>query len=195
MVRYFKQDQHCNGCSTANFKYRQLVALSNSIELSFQILLSSPKYIEKSSEYDFVRPWLGEGLLISSGRKWQTHRKIITPTFHFKILEEFMDIFDQQGNTFVDILHLFAKSGETFDVFPLVTLCALDVICGKLAAKGEWFIVEADHSYSPYHKCIAESAMGTKVNAQMNSESEYVKAVKELSTICKGRRETTRERC
>uniref|UniRef100_A0A182PZ11 Uncharacterized protein n=1 Tax=Anopheles epiroticus TaxID=199890 RepID=A0A182PZ11_9DIPT len=122
-----------------------------------EILLSSPKYIEKSSEYDFVRPWLGDGLLISSGRKWQMHRKIITPTFHFKILEEFMDIFEQQGNTFVDILRLFAKSGETFDVFPLVALCALDVIC--------------------------ESAMGTKVNAQINSESEYVKAVKEITSL------------
>uniref|UniRef100_A0A182M757 Cytochrome P450 n=1 Tax=Anopheles culicifacies TaxID=139723 RepID=A0A182M757_9DIPT len=122
-----------------------------------EVLLSSPKYIEKSSEYDFIRPWLGEGLLISRGRKWQTRRKIITPTFHFKILEQFVEIFDQQSNTFVDILHLFAKSGETFDVFPLVTLCALDVIC--------------------------ESAMGTKVNAQINSESEYVKAVKEITNL------------
>uniref|UniRef100_A0A182QL51 Cytochrome P450 n=1 Tax=Anopheles farauti TaxID=69004 RepID=A0A182QL51_9DIPT len=122
-----------------------------------EVLLSSPKYIDKSSEYDFIRPWLGEGLLISSGRKWQTHRKIITPTFHFKILEQFVEIFDQQGHTFVDILRLFAKSGETFDVFPLVTLCALDVIC--------------------------ESAMGTKVNAQMNSESDYVKAVKEITNL------------
>ncbi|XP_053669358.1 cytochrome P450 4d1-like [Anopheles marshallii] len=122
-----------------------------------EVLLSSPKYIEKSSEYDFIRPWLGEGLLISRGRKWQTRRKIITPTFHFKILEQFVEIFDQQGNTFVDILRLFAKSGETFDVFPLVTLCALDVIC--------------------------ESAMGTKVNAQMNSESQYVKAVKEITNL------------
>uniref|UniRef100_A0A182VX83 Uncharacterized protein n=1 Tax=Anopheles minimus TaxID=112268 RepID=A0A182VX83_9DIPT len=120
-------------------------------------LLSSPKYIDKSSEYDFIRPWLGEGLLTSRGRKWQTHRKTITPTFHFKILEQFVEIFDQQSNTFVDILRLFAKSGETFDVFPLVTLCALDVIC--------------------------ESAMGTKVNAQMNSESEYVKAVKEITNL------------
>uniref|UniRef100_A0A182JL16 Uncharacterized protein n=1 Tax=Anopheles atroparvus TaxID=41427 RepID=A0A182JL16_ANOAO len=122
-----------------------------------EVLLASPKYIDKSVEYNFVRPWLGNGLLTSTGRHWQTHRKMITPTFHFKILEHFVEIFDRQSNTFIDILRLYAKSGETFDVFPLVTLCALDVIC--------------------------ESAMGTKVNAQLNAESEYVKAVKEITNL------------
>ncbi|XP_058117996.1 cytochrome P450 4d1-like [Anopheles ziemanni] len=134
----------------------QLLVLSTDPK-DIEVLLASPKYIEKSTEYNFVRPWLGNGLLTSSGRQWQTHRKMITPTFHFKILEHFVEIFDRQSNTFVDILRLYAKSGETFDVFPLVTLCALDVIC--------------------------ESAMGTKVNAQLNSESEYVKAVKEITNL------------
>ncbi|XP_053671197.1 uncharacterized protein LOC128721466 [Anopheles nili] len=134
----------------------QLVVLNTDFK-DIEVILSSPKYIDKSTEYNFIRPWLGDGLLTSTGRRWQMHRKIITPSFHFKILEQFVEIFDQQGSTFVDILRLFAKSGETFDVFPLVTLCALDVIC--------------------------ESAMGTKVNAQMNSESEYVKAVKEITNL------------
>lgn len=57
---------------------------------------------------------------------------MITPTFHFKILEQFVEIFDRQGRTFVDQLKSKAKSGESFDVFPMVTLCALDVICGTL---------------------------------------------------------------
>ncbi|XP_058450029.1 cytochrome P450 4d1-like isoform X2 [Malaya genurostris] len=120
-------------------------------------LLNSPKFIEKSAEYDYIRPWLGEGLLTSGDKKWFTFRKIITPTFHFKILDEFVEIFDQQSNIFIDQLKPKAESGESFDVFPMVTLCALDVIC--------------------------ESAMGTKVNAQKNSDSDYVKAVKEISFI------------
>ncbi|XP_062554234.1 cytochrome P450 4d1-like isoform X2 [Armigeres subalbatus] len=120
-------------------------------------VLSSPKFIEKSDEYNFIRPWLGDGLLTSSYRKWHFHRKIITPTFHFKILEQFVEIFDSQSNILIEKLTPFMKSGETFDVFPLITLCALDVIC--------------------------ESAMGTKVNAQIHSDSEYVQAVKEITQI------------
>uniref|UniRef100_A0A182PZ12 Uncharacterized protein n=1 Tax=Anopheles epiroticus TaxID=199890 RepID=A0A182PZ12_9DIPT len=122
-----------------------------------EVLLSSNKYIDKSIEYDFIRPWLGEGLLTSTGRKWHTHRKVITPTFHFKILEQFVEIFDQQSNTFVQVLAAHAKSGDTFDIFRPVTLCALDVIC--------------------------ETAMGTKVNAQLNAESEYVQAVKDITNL------------
>ncbi|XP_065091255.1 cytochrome P450 4d1-like [Ochlerotatus camptorhynchus] len=120
-------------------------------------ILSSPKFIDKSDEYNFIRPWLGNGLLTSSNRKWHSHRKIITPTFHFKILEQFVEIFDSQSNILIDQLLPKVKSGETFDIFPLITLCALDVIC--------------------------ESAMGTKVNAQIHADSEYVQAVKEITTI------------
>ncbi|XP_058456059.1 cytochrome P450 4d1-like [Malaya genurostris] len=122
-----------------------------------EILLSSQKFLDKAGQYDFIRPWLGDGLLTSTGRKWHSRRKIITPTFHFKILEQFVDIFDQQSSIFIEQLRSNASSGKTFDVFPKVTLCALDVIC--------------------------ESAMGTKVNAQINSDSEYVRAVKNISTV------------
>ncbi|XP_055638015.1 cytochrome P450 4d1-like [Toxorhynchites rutilus septentrionalis] len=122
-----------------------------------ETILSSQKFLDKADEYDFIRPWLGDGLLTSTGRKWHSRRKMITPTFHFKILEQFVEIFDRQGRTFVEQLNAKANSGESFDVFPMVTLCALDVIC--------------------------ESAMGTKVNAQMNSDSNYVRAVKDMSCV------------
>uniref|UniRef100_A0AAG5CW78 Cytochrome P450 n=1 Tax=Anopheles atroparvus TaxID=41427 RepID=A0AAG5CW78_ANOAO len=122
-----------------------------------EVILSSNKYIDKSVEYNYIRPWLGEGLLTSTGRKWHSHRKVITPTFHFKILEQFVEIFDQQSSTFVKVLKPYAESGKSFDIFPQVTLCALDVIC--------------------------ETAMGTKVNAQLNSESKYVQAVKDITIL------------
>ncbi|KXJ72908.1 hypothetical protein RP20_CCG016897 [Aedes albopictus] len=126
-----------------------------------EAILSSQKLLDKSVQYDFIRPWLGNGLLTSTGRKWHSRRKIITPTFHFKILEQFVEIFDQQSNIFVSQLKSKALSGEDFDVFPEVTLCALDVIC--------------------------ESAMGTKVNAQLNSDSKYVRAVKDMATVAMAR--------
>lgn len=96
-----------------------------------EVILSSTKLITKADDYDFMKPWLGEGLLTSTGNKWASRRKIITPTFHFKILEQFVEIFDRQSNTLIAKLQE-RKNGEAFDIFPIITLCALDIICGDL---------------------------------------------------------------
>ncbi|XP_072762553.1 uncharacterized protein [Anoplolepis gracilipes] len=63
-----------------------------------ETILSSTKHIEKSRLYDSLLPWLGTGLLTSTGTKWQTRRKILTPTFHFNILNQFVDVLIKESN-------------------------------------------------------------------------------------------------
>lgn len=69
------------------------------------------------------------------GRKWLNRRKAITPAFHFKILEQFVEVFDRNSNILVDILSQKSPQ-EPVDVFPLVTLAALDIICGEITRDG-----------------------------------------------------------
>ena len=95
-----------------------------------ETILGSQKLIDKSDEYKFIAHWLGTGLLISTGQKWFSRRKVITPTFHFKILEQFVEVFDKHSAIMVQNFGNF--KGQPVDVFPQITLCALDVICGEI---------------------------------------------------------------
>lgn len=95
------------------------------------VFSNSTKFLEKSALYDFLIPWLGTGLLLSTGQKWHNRRKVITPAFHFKILEEFCLIFDTQSQILVNNLKKH-KFGDVFDITGYISLMALDVVCGKI---------------------------------------------------------------
>ncbi|XP_015119502.1 cytochrome P450 4c3 [Diachasma alloeum] len=128
-----------------------------------EAVLSSNRHIDKSSDYRFLRPWLGTGLLTSHGSKWHQRRKILTPTFHFKILEDFIEVFGEQTEVLVTQLSREVHN-ESFNIFPYVTHCTLDIIC--------------------------ETAMGRQVFAQNDSDSEYVRAVYTIGNIIQTRQAT-----
>lgn len=75
-------------------------------------------------------------LHISSGNKWHLRRKQLTQAFHYKILDNFIGVFDSQACKLVEKLRVKAD-GDPFDVYPYFTLCALDIICGKCKNCGQ----------------------------------------------------------
>ncbi|KAK7863477.1 hypothetical protein R5R35_010513 [Gryllus longicercus] len=120
-----------------------------------EVILGSTTHIDKSSLYSFIRPWLGEGLLTSTGNKWHSHRKLITPTFHFKILDSFLEVFAENSQILVESMEKEVGNTGGFDVYPYITLCTLDIIC--------------------------ETAMGSQINAQRGGHSDYVRAIYDIS--------------
>lgn len=96
-----------------------------------EAILTIGASIEKSEEYEYAKEWIGEGLITSSGQKWHSRRKIITPAFHFSILQSYVTIFDRNSEIFVKKLSKF----DSLDIFPLTLMCALDNICGEIRIK------------------------------------------------------------
>lgn len=121
-----------------------------------EIILSSGSHITKSLDYNLLQPWLGTGLLTSSGDKWHSHRKILTAAFHFKILEEYIHVFNSNSQALVQKLEEHIKQ-PFVDITPYITMCTLDIIC--------------------------ETAMGVSVQAQRGGQAEYIKAVKRISEL------------
>ncbi|XP_046438964.1 cytochrome P450 4C1-like isoform X4 [Daphnia pulex] len=125
-----------------------------SCPIAAEEILSSQKFIDKGKEYSLLMPWLGEGLLTSTGDRWRKRRRLLTPAFHFQILDNFFDTFNKNADILCQQLHrsLSKKAElnqtEEIEVFPYLKRCTLDIIC--------------------------EAAMGIQINSQLEN-SEYPK--------------------
>lgn len=65
------------------------------------------------------------------GPKWKAHRRIITPSFHFNILDSYGEVFAEKSQMLVDHLGQFDGNGY-FDITKDLTKVALDIITGEL---------------------------------------------------------------
>jgi len=63
------------------------------------------------------------------GAKWHSRRKILTPTFHFNILQQFAEILIEEGENMTKSLE---NIGGTVvkDLIPFVSEYTLNAICG-----------------------------------------------------------------
>lgn len=122
-------------------------------------VLVSTSVINKADEYRFFEPWIGEGLVTSKKTKWRFRRKILTPAFHFKILNDFLPIMNQEATILIKKLNQikYLSKDKVFDITPLIAFCTLDTIC--------------------------ETAMGVNINCQEDEDSVYVRSLNEVGEM------------
>uniref|UniRef100_A0A182FJZ7 Uncharacterized protein n=1 Tax=Anopheles albimanus TaxID=7167 RepID=A0A182FJZ7_ANOAL len=121
-----------------------------------EIILNSYVHLEKSSEYRFFKPWLGDGLLISSGDKWRSHRKLIAPAFHQNVLKTFIDVFNDNSRAVVDRMRKEVGRGE-FDCHDYMSEVTVDI--------------------------LLETAMGSTRTSESKEGFEYAMAVMKMCDI------------
>lgn len=106
------------------------IVYCSTAEIAEQVL-SRNDLTTKGMQYRFAKAWLGSGLLTAGGEKWKKQRKILTPAFHFKILESFLPIMESNGNVLITKLDevLSNKKRLVEDLSELMLSCTLGVIC------------------------------------------------------------------
>ncbi|CAG6014785.1 unnamed protein product [Menidia menidia] len=78
--------------------------------------------------YSFIKSWIGNGLLVSSGQKWFRHRRLLTPGFHYDVLKPYVQLMSQSAKTMLDKWESYATTNEVFELFEHVSLMTLDSI-------------------------------------------------------------------
>ncbi|XP_065226295.1 cytochrome P450 4C1-like isoform X2 [Planococcus citri] len=120
-----------------------------------EVLLSSTKHLEKPFTYRQLDSWLGKSsLLTSEADIWRVHRKLLTPSFHFKIVEKSVPMMFKNAKILCDKLESeIDQSG--FDIQKYLERTALDI--------------------------IGEIAMGIRINSQSSVNNDYLNSMKVLS--------------
>ncbi|NXF12579.1 CP4FN protein, partial [Smithornis capensis] len=122
-------------------------------------LLSASAFVAPKDEffYSFLKPWLGDGLLLSHGHKWARHRRLLTPAFHGDVLRGYMGIFNQSTHVLhVSGLAAVAGGPVGLEVLQPLSLLTLDTL----------------------QKCIFSHESHCQ-----EKPSEYIKAILELSSL------------
>lgn len=160
-VDYWGNEEHIFNTSkrfwkTLGTKFVTIVMNETTLNLcdaeGAEAVMVSSKHIKKGPLYTFLTQWLGYGLLTNFGPSWHHRRKLLTPAFHFKILDEFGPLLQNHAQRLVDNLaDLVAKTKGPVDVVPPVSKATLGSIC--------------------------ETAMGVNLHA-LGKEEEYFECVR-----------------
>ncbi|KAI2474059.1 hypothetical protein C4B38_000146 [Diabrotica virgifera virgifera] len=132
---------------------RLIIGVGNADDI--EVILGNSVYLEKSSEYSLFEPWLGDGLLISKGEKWRSHRKMIAPTFHTSILKSFMPVFNRNAIALVETFR--KEQGKVFDCHDYLSSTTVDT--------------------------LLETAMGVTKEHDSNTGFDYAMAVMRMCNI------------
>ena len=73
---------------------------------------------------------------------------MLTPSFHFNILQDFLHIMNEAADNLIDKLQREAcDTGDVYDIFPDLTLSSLDIICGEIACTISFRFPQARGAY------------------------------------------------
>lgn len=86
------------------------------------------KHSKDAHVYDKLKPWLGEGLLISEGDKWHRNRRLLTPAFHYAILKPYVAVYNSCVELLIEKWKDTASKGESVKLFDTICLASLDIL-------------------------------------------------------------------
>ena len=126
-------------------------------------IVKKKEWNEKSFFYTLLHDWLGNALLTSKGEDWNKRRKMLTPAFHFNILENFIQVMNKHARIMVRKMVEEIENSDDgvveIEIHDKVALSALDIICET--AMGQDLKIQDSKKGSPgynYAKTIESSS-------------------------------------
>ena len=78
--------------------------------------------------YEFLRPWLGNGLLMSDGKHWSRDRRLLSQAFTPEMLREYVSCFKEASTSMLNMWSTAAEQEKSVNVARCMPLLTFDVI-------------------------------------------------------------------
>lgn len=105
------------------------------------------------------------------------NRNILTPAFHYKVLDGFCNVFAEKSNTLVELLrNESAIVQKSVDIRPYLNKCTLDIICGNIKFNFLNSLLKLITFFE--FNMILETAMGVRFDDDEIDKKDYLNAVK-----------------
>lgn len=93
---------------------------------SIESVLTNSQNLNKAFLYEMMKPWIGNGILMIEKGKWRSRRKVLTPAFHFRVLDDYAPIMNRRAREM--IARLDTMGTDFFDVIPPVRFAAFGIL-------------------------------------------------------------------
>lgn len=93
---------------------------------SIESILTNGQNLNKAFLYEMMKPWIGNGILMIEKSKWRSRRKVLTPAFHFRVLDDYAPTMNRRAREMISRLDTMGT--DFFDVLPVVRFAAFGIL-------------------------------------------------------------------
>ncbi|XP_071180898.1 ultra-long-chain fatty acid omega-hydroxylase-like [Mytilus edulis] len=173
MHKKYVENLHTKGYSFWVFTVQPVVFLTHPDTIKVIMKSNAPK-AKGNIGYSFMIPWIGDSLLVTHGSKWERNRRLLTPAFHFSVLNGYFEIYNDVADTLLEKLSNGSKSGQYIEVYQNSALAVLDSLMQcSLSYKGNIQSVGESHPYVKAVKRLVELVMARNLNLLFYPEWLY----------------------
>lgn len=104
--------------------------------------------------YNMLKPWIGDGLLSSNGKKWERNRRLLTPALHFNVLKPYVAIYHHVADILLKKLEVLGTGKESLNICPLISRATLDTMLRCTLSYESDGIQSTDSDQHPYVKAV-----------------------------------------
>jgi len=138
-----------------------------------RVMLSNHRNYTKGEGMDRVKILLGNGIMTSEGEFWRRQRRMMQPSFHRRVIDQFSRLVDEINEKFADRWAASARRGEPINLTDDVSELTLEIVLTSIFG-ADLQRLEAQMGVNPFEVVAKETNRDLKFAFRFRSLTKLV---------------------